>query len=133
MSVDESLLQILAAADIGDEEDMAIRAALFVTLRDLGAGNGAVTRPDTRSLRTRSRRDHRRAGPTTRNFPAVRGSRRADSVHETPTSGLSLSSVIGSSSAQPARNGSASLIAALGDAALDDSDAITQVAETSTD
>ena len=55
MSGDESLLQILAAADINDEDDMAIRAALFVTLRDLGADNAAVAGPAAPRPRARYR------------------------------------------------------------------------------
>jgi hypothetical protein len=52
MTGDESLLQILAAADIDDEDDMAIRAALFVTLRDLDA---AFAKPAAPKLRARYR------------------------------------------------------------------------------
>jgi hypothetical protein len=55
----ESLLQILAAADMDDEDDMAIRAALFVTLRELGADNVEVAGPRARGLRTRDRLRYR--------------------------------------------------------------------------
>jgi hypothetical protein len=62
MTDDDCLLQILAAADIDDEDDMAIRAALFVTLRDLGADNAAVVGSRPRKSRTRRRRRHPDSG-----------------------------------------------------------------------
>jgi hypothetical protein len=55
MTGDESLLQILAAADTDDEDDMAIRAALFVTLRDLDADNPAFAKLAAPKLRARYR------------------------------------------------------------------------------
>jgi len=62
MTVDASLLQILAAADLGDEEDVAIREILFEALRDLGAQRSAAARSAAASLRAGARpRQHRRA------------------------------------------------------------------------
>jgi hypothetical protein len=75
MTDHESLLQILAAADIDDEDDMAIRAALFVTLRDLGAENAAVARPDARKSRTRYRLRRRRR-PASGNSRSSNGTQR---------------------------------------------------------
>src|SRR5471032_1299263 len=58
-----SLLQILAAADMADDEDVAIRKSLFVALRDFDADSAAGVGPDTRSLRARSGLRHCRHAP----------------------------------------------------------------------
>jgi hypothetical protein len=60
MTVDNSLLQILAAADPGDADDVATRAGLFAALRGFGAGNVAVTGRDAGTARARYRPRRRR-------------------------------------------------------------------------
>jgi hypothetical protein len=52
MAGDTSLIRILAAADMDDAEDVAIRESLFVALRDFGAG-AQRARPRTRRGRRR--------------------------------------------------------------------------------
>jgi hypothetical protein len=53
MTIDDSFIQILAAADLDDADDLALRAALFVTLRELGADHVADIRPDAPISRAR--------------------------------------------------------------------------------
>jgi hypothetical protein len=60
MTGSTSLLQVLAAADMDDAEDVVIREGLFAALRDFGAGNAAVARQDARSLGACHRPQHRR-------------------------------------------------------------------------
>jgi hypothetical protein len=57
-----SLLQILAGADAGDEEDVAIREGLLAALRDFVAGNAAIASPGRRKRGANAcLRHHRRA------------------------------------------------------------------------
>ena len=51
MIAKQSLLQILAAADKADAEDVAIRAALYIALRDIEEDFAVVTGRDALSVR----------------------------------------------------------------------------------
>jgi hypothetical protein len=76
MTIDTSFVQILAAADIRDEDDVALRAALFVTLRDLDADYALDTGPDGRS--SLPRYPHRRCrGAVSGATSLLRGTRRS--------------------------------------------------------
>jgi hypothetical protein len=76
MTIDTSFVQILAAADIRDEDDVALRAALFATLRDLGAEYALETGPDGRS--SYPRYPHRRCrGAASGATSLTRGVRRS--------------------------------------------------------
>jgi hypothetical protein len=52
MIAEQSLLQILAAADQADAEDVAIRAALYIALRGIDEDVAAVTGRDALGMHT---------------------------------------------------------------------------------
>jgi hypothetical protein len=62
MTSDTSLLQILAAADMADEEDVAVREGLFEALRNSAAIKAAIAKSDARNMRARPRLHHPRHG-----------------------------------------------------------------------
>jgi hypothetical protein len=77
MTIDTRFVQILAAADIRDEDDVALRAALFVALRDLGAEDSLDTGPDGRSSHPRYPHGRCRGAASGATSLSSRGTRRS--------------------------------------------------------